>query len=1182
MDFLASLTCFAPLKALHKMVRYMTTDIVTVRTSQLEQRMIPRFHVRFDMLDDFLSLGNEPVPIDKLLDTVQRFFHDEIQDCDPLLPLVPAENEYQAWNEKLHQQNESFSCFASILYGYRPISSFDTMSHPCAMVLAVSSNNPDPLNAFARLYEQSKKSDVFAKQPFVESNILRCYLVVHDTAALGTDMSRSMGLFEEVRRTYGLDCAIVHVNSASEPVPEVHALYTNNAQKLPSRVCAKEGAPLAQRMSLQDAQRVQSYVRELITKSLVPFLERSVQHLGEHISSQRLGLTGRLLGASRKWLLPRGSTGSSTSRLNHDIYPANSIVSQTRRLGDLAIHVRDYRLASTMYDAAYRDYEEDQAAMYSACASEMLGLAQMLHASLSRKGPMPPPSAYLRACDEYVKLRTGEFYALRASVLYAALLNDMQKYDMVAMASFRAAQFTDEIVRALLLEQASMAYLRMERPHTRRSAASLLQAASQYEACGQKHLALRCYTCAVNYYKTRCTYLYDHALFKMAFLVHNSGRIDEALSYLLPLLHGSLPPIDELHLRAIESVAKYAHEHRVTLPSPFIVAERCCILRPSSSYNDNPCISLNEPCRIELFLVNPLGVRVSLTDVRLHFSRAQRDGTALSSPVEADAPVQDVILEPNERRSVVCSARIFTDGYARVSHATYTLSRVLHVHQSLQKLGPRLQTTVEQRRSRTYAHDKSLLIWVSKDMPCLELEVTTPARVTIGEIVSVSVRITNTSSIDIESASMSTSPCNMQAFSSPTESLPLILAPSTSEHALPKLTAGAHCDIPCLWHVTDSGSHTLTWHVKYATSTHGSFEKRASRQIQAQAMMNASFHIKLADQAQPAYMLALHVSNVGSKAVTCTGISFVSPLWTTVEGSMQPALLAPGDTFASLVRLQPSPSNYTLASTLRALHAFFDGSVSLPSPAPIPVHVSQHGETPAACLLHYASLYTASRSAWARQRQISEFDYLPPHIVRALPCMDPNDIDVTVHWRDENGNLGDTLLCGGRVGVQYASMDDMAILNLLLKSDTPQRAMYEETAREQAIMKGRLSKSILANNVLPLSIYVPLNAIHMETVPFVCPMTLHVRNEAPWPLHFTIEMVSSNTGIAWLGNIVHKGTVPAWSSIPLRACVFVPKPGIYEDLGAWRCSATLQDNHGRPVRVWTDACALKVPFKAFL
>lgn len=1144
--------------------------------------MITRFHVRFDMLDDFLVLGNEPVPIDKLLDTVQRFFHGEIQDCDPLLPLVPPENEYQAWNEKLHQQNESFSCFASILYSYRPISSFDTMSHPCAIILAVSSNNADPLNAFARLYEQSKKADVFAKQPFLESNILRCYLVVHDTASLGTDMSRSIWLLEEVRRTYGLDCAIVHINSASEPVPEAHALYTNNTQRVPPRVCAKEGASLAQHISLQDAQRLQSYVREFVTKSLVPFLERSVQQLGEHISSQRRGLTGRLLGAGRKWFLPRGSTGSSTFKFDHDVYPATSIVSQTRRLGDLAMHVRDYRLATTMYDAVHRDYEEDQATMYSACASDMLALAQVLHASLSRNGSMPSPSAYLRACDEYVRSRVGEFYALRTSVLYASLFNEIQKYDMVAMASFRAAQFTDEIVRALLLEQASMAYLRMKRPHTRRSAASLLQAASQYEACGQKHLALRCYTCAANFYKTRNTPLYDHALFKMAFLVHNSGRIDEALSYLLPLLHGSLPTLDKLHLHAIESVAKYAHEHRVSLPSPFIVAEKCCILPPASYYNGNPCITVSEPCQIQLILVNPLGVRVSLTDMRLHFSRAQQDGCSLDDAVEADAPVQDLTLEPNERTCIVCSARIHTDGYVRVSHATYTLAHVLHVQQSLHKRGPRLQKTVEQRRSQTYAHDRSLLVWVCKDMPCLKLDVTAPTFSTVGEIVSVPVRITNTSTIDIASVSMYTSPCNMQASDSPTKSLTSLCVPSTWEHALPKLAAGAHCDIACMWHVTEPGIHTLTWDVKYATATHGSFGVRASRQVQAQAMMNAFVNVKLADQAQPAYVLAIHVSNGGTKAATCLGISFVSPLWTTSVMPMQSAVLAPGDTFSSLVRLQPSPTNHTLSPTVRVLHSFFDGSVSLPSTAPITVHVSQHGETHATCLLHNASLYTASRMAWAHQRQAIEFDYLPSHIVRTFPCMGPNDIDMVVHWRDENGKHGDTLLCGVRVGVQYASVDDMAMLTSLLMSDTPQRAMYEETAREKAKIKERLSTSILANAVLPLSVHVPMNTIQMEKALCACPMTLNVRNEAPWPLSFSIEMMSPNMGITWLGKVTHTGTVPAWSSSPIHVCMLVLEPGTYEDLGTWRCLATLQDRNGKPVRIWTDTCPLKASLTASL
>lgn len=1134
------------------------------------------------MLDDFLLLGNEPVPIDGLLDTVQRFFHGEIQDCDPLLPIVPPENEYETWNEKVHQQNDSFSCFASILYSYRPISSFDTMSHPCAMILAVSSNNADPLNAFARLYEQSKKADVFSKQPFLESNILRCYLVIHDTATLGTDMTRSMALLEEVRRTYGLDCAIVHVNSASEPVPEVHALYTNHAQRVPPRICAKEGASLAQHISLQDAQRLQSYTRELITKSLVPFLERSVQQLGEHISSQRRGLTGRLLGAGRKWLLPRGSTGSSTSKLDHGIYPATSVVSQTRRLGDLAMHVRDYRLASTMYDAVHRDYEEDQATMYSACAGDMLALAQVLHANLSRNVSMPPPSAYLRACDEYVKSRTGEFYALRASVLYASLVNGMQKYDMVAMASFRAAQFTDEIVRALLLEQASMAYLRMKRPHTRRSAASLLQAASQYEACGQKHLALRCYSCAANFYKTRNTPLYDHALFKMAFLVHNSGRIDEALSYLLPLLHGSLPSLDKLHLHAIESVAKYAQKHRVSLPAPFIVAEKCCILPFASCFNGNPCISVNDSCLVQLILVNPLGVRVTLTDVRLHFSRAQPDGCSLNSAVEADAPVQDLTLEPNERTCVVCPARIHTDGYVRVSHATFTLAQVLHVQQSLHKLGPRLQKTVEQRRSRTYAYDRSLLVWVCKDMPFLKLDVTAPPLATVGEIVSVPVRITNTSTIDVTSASMHTSPCNMQASSSPSMSLSSLCVPSTWEYSLPKLAAGAHCDVECMWHVTEPGTHTLTWNIKYATASHGFFEVHASRQVQTHAMLNASARVKLADQAQPAYVITVRVSNSGAKAATCLGISFVSPLWTTSAMPMQPALLAPGDTFASLVRLQPSPTNHTLCPIVRALHSFLVGSGSLPSTSPITVHVSQHGETPATCLLHYASLYTASRCIWACQRQTLEYDYLPPHVVRTFPCMGPNDIDLVVHWRDENGKLGDTLLCGVHVGVQYASVDDMATLTSLLASDAPQRAMYEETAREKTMIKERLRTSVLANAVLPLSIHVPVSRIQMEKAPFACPMTLHVRNEAPWPLNFSIEMVSPNTGITWLGKVAHTGAVPAWSSSPIHVCMFVPEPGTYEDLGAWRCIATLQDKNEKTVCAWTDISTLKTSLTASL
>ena len=176
------------------------------------------------------------------------------------------------------------------------------------MLLAVSSSSPDPLNELTRLYEYSKKADALMKQPFIDSNLPRCYLVIHDTASAGTDMSRSMALLEEVRKTYGLDCAIVHVNSAQEPDPLVHAIYTSKMHASMSRmhaddqrsspmtssaakaaddsttIAASQEAVKGARLSMLDVQRIQAYVREMITKSLVPYLERTVQQLGEHLS----------------------------------------------------------------------------------------------------------------------------------------------------------------------------------------------------------------------------------------------------------------------------------------------------------------------------------------------------------------------------------------------------------------------------------------------------------------------------------------------------------------------------------------------------------------------------------------------------------------------------------------------------------------------------------------------------------------------------------------------------------------------------------------------------------------------------------------------------------------------------------------------------------------------------------
>lgn len=94
------------------------------------------FPVRFDMLDEFAVSQDAAVPIDTLLDLVQRCFHGEIRDEEPILPIAPPHDDtYEAWMDKVHHTNSTFARFTTILYNYRPVCPFDTMSHPAARTL---------------------------------------------------------------------------------------------------------------------------------------------------------------------------------------------------------------------------------------------------------------------------------------------------------------------------------------------------------------------------------------------------------------------------------------------------------------------------------------------------------------------------------------------------------------------------------------------------------------------------------------------------------------------------------------------------------------------------------------------------------------------------------------------------------------------------------------------------------------------------------------------------------------------------------------------------------------------------------------------------------------------------------------------------------------------------------------
>lgn len=77
------------------------TENVTLRTSQLETRVAPVYHVRFDPLDAFEFLDEGFDVMGQFMDGIQRSFHDEPVHDRSALPLDPTDLEGDAWQGTL-------------------------------------------------------------------------------------------------------------------------------------------------------------------------------------------------------------------------------------------------------------------------------------------------------------------------------------------------------------------------------------------------------------------------------------------------------------------------------------------------------------------------------------------------------------------------------------------------------------------------------------------------------------------------------------------------------------------------------------------------------------------------------------------------------------------------------------------------------------------------------------------------------------------------------------------------------------------------------------------------------------------------------------------------------------------------------------------------------------------------
>ncbi|CAH7687002.1 ER-golgi trafficking TRAPP I complex 85 kDa subunit-domain-containing protein [Phakopsora pachyrhizi] len=322
-----------------------------------------------------------------------------------------------------------YNGFLSSLIEHRPLVQFDSTSHPIAALVVVSTNHPEPLNEFAKLYEASGKdgSGWPSLDWFESGKILRYYLLVHEINE-EPDGGRpaAIDLLESLKRAYGLNCGLFCMNS--ENTDWLKAKRSLERDRDPGNVRSDDqpkkfdywfkfnqnnqqhqlvdlndedviGKRFGEFISEEDVLSLRLLLREFTLQSLIPHIERCVQQWNETLAASRKGITGRLFSVGRKYFSKASAagSGSSTSLIPQSptaynpitqSYPHQSQEAQTRRLADYSFMLGDYKFASQMYDYVRKDARDDKAWSYCSSAIQMIGICTLLQSSSNQRSKL--------------------------------------------------------------------------------------------------------------------------------------------------------------------------------------------------------------------------------------------------------------------------------------------------------------------------------------------------------------------------------------------------------------------------------------------------------------------------------------------------------------------------------------------------------------------------------------------------------------------------------------------------------------------------------------------------------------------------------------------------------------------------------------------------------------------------
>ncbi|TDZ14731.1 Transport protein particle subunit [Colletotrichum orbiculare MAFF 240422] len=331
-----------------------------------------------------------------------------------------------------------YSLYLRRLLSGIPVSPHETFAHPVACVIAISSRSPAPIEDLRKLYNDTNSGD--DKLPvWVDGDYLRYYVLVHDEER--DDITRSLALFDQMKRHLGLHCHLLRLRSTQsaetddDSIPLPRSDWMSATEELADIRHSEDQEDFndpTRYIFESDATAIRTFVREMVTQSIIPTMERHVSLWNDQVASRRRGITGRFMSISRKWggfgsssrSSVVGGSGSSSSYDMSGFYRPDASEAIMRKLADFAFMLRDWKLAHSTYDLLRSDFSDAKAWKYHAAANEMAAISLLIAPqNISSKSRAETIDQMLEAAFYSYQTRcSAPFGALRSLTLGVELL----------------------------------------------------------------------------------------------------------------------------------------------------------------------------------------------------------------------------------------------------------------------------------------------------------------------------------------------------------------------------------------------------------------------------------------------------------------------------------------------------------------------------------------------------------------------------------------------------------------------------------------------------------------------------------------------------------------------------------------------------------------------------------------